>query len=134
MRSNKTLVTLLRKLADLLASEAARNTEFGDRLDELLGDSSRPSPSRHAAPRPDTQLKLPDIHAEWIARGETEFELWLRDQPIATLRALIRRHDLDATRRTSKWRDTEKLSAYIAAQLRSRSARGSSFLRGGATE
>jgi hypothetical protein len=50
---------------------------------------------------------LPDIHAEFKARGESEFQLWLRDQPVAVLRALIRGHDMDAARRTSKWKDAD---------------------------
>ena len=53
---------------------------------------------------------------------------WLRDEPIQALRALIRKHDLDPARRTSKWKEAEKLSEFIADNLRSRLARGASFL------
>lgn len=74
---------------------------------------------------------VPDVYAEFSARGESEFRLWLRDQPTIVLHALIRRHDLDARRRSAKWKDAEKLSEFIADQIRSRLARGSGFLTGG---
>ena len=71
---------------------------------------------------------MPDVHAEWTARGETDFRLWLRDQSIATIRAVIRAQDLDPARRTSKWKDTEKLADFVAEGLRARLSRGSAFI------
>ena len=129
MRKEKALVTMLNSLAKLLSDEAGRNPEFANRLDSILS----PLQPERTAPRPGKpdQLELPDVYAEFSSRGESEFRLWLRDQPVPVLYALIRRHDLDATRRSSKWKDPEKLSAYIADQLRSRLSRGSGFLSGG---
>jgi hypothetical protein len=130
MRKEKALITMLNGLAKLLSDEAGRNPEFANRLDSLLS----PLQPEKAAPRPSNkpdQFDLPDVYAELTARGEREFRLWLRDQPVPVLYALIRRHDLDATRRSSKWKDPEKLSAFIADQLRSRLSRGSGFLSGG---
>ncbi len=75
-------------------------------------------------------LQLPDIHTELSARGDGEFRLWLRDQPTSILRSLIRKHDLDATRRTVKWREPEKLAEFIADGMSARSTRGSAFIRG----
>ncbi|MGH9721859.1 MAG: hypothetical protein ACRD8O_16765 [Bryobacteraceae bacterium] len=130
MRKEKTLATLLNGLAKLLNEEAARNPEFAARLEALLSptvaDSSGRKKPAKAEPR-----NLPDAYAEFAARGDSEFQLWLRDQPTGILHALIRRHDLDATRRSAKWKDAEKLSAFIADQIRSRLARGSGFLRSG---
>ena len=52
----------------------------------------------------------------------------LTGQPVNVLRALIRTHDLDSTRRTVKWKEGEKLAAFIAEGMRARLARGSSFI------
>jgi hypothetical protein len=41
---------------------------------------------------------VPDIYAEQETRGEDEFRLWLRDQTVPVLRAIIRKHDLDSAR------------------------------------
>jgi hypothetical protein len=71
---------------------------------------------------------LPDIHVEWSARGEIDFRLWLRDQPVPILRAVIRAEDWDATRRTVKWKEAEKLADFIADSLRARQSRGSAFI------
>ena len=129
MRKEKVLIKVLRGFVDLVAEEAAHNQEFAARLESLLA----PLPEKAALPKKQAPskptLSLPDIYAERNQRGSSEFRLWLSDQPIGTLRALIRHHDLDATRRTSKWKDAEKLSQFIADQLESRLARGSSFLR-----
>lgn len=128
MRKEKALVALLRDLAGLLADEAARNPEFGARIEQLFeaipnhrkAKQRKASPKRHEA--------VPDVHAEWSARGEKDFRLWLRDQPIPTIRAVIRAQDLDSTRRTVKWKDAEKLAGFVADGLQARLSRGSAFI------
>ena len=128
MRKEKALIGLLRGLVELLAEESERNSEFASKLDVLLSElpEKKPVPRRPAmTPLPES---LPDIYAEWSARGETDFRLWLRDQPIPVLRAVIRAEDLDSTRRTSKWKEAEKLAAFIADSIRARQSRGSAFI------
>lgn len=128
MRKEKTLIVLLRGLVDLLTEESARNAEFASKLDTLLSKlpERKAAPKRSAAsPSPE---RLPDIHAEWNTRGEIDFRLWLRDQPIPVLRAIIRSEDLDATRRTTKWKEVEKLAEFIADSLRARQSRGAAFI------
>ena len=128
MRKEKALINLLEHFVRLVAEEAGRNPEFSAKLDTLLSEvpeGGRPKKPRSRSPK---REELPDIHAEFNSRGQTEFRLWLRDLPVPTLRALIRVHDLDAARRTSKWKDAEKLSAFIAEQTSARASRGSAFL------
>jgi hypothetical protein len=127
MRNEKALIGLLRGMVDLLADEAGRNPDFAARLDALLSVlPARTAPSKKNA-KAEAEA-LPDVHAELAARSEAEFQLWLNGQPVNLLRALIRTHDLDSTRRTVKWKDAEKLAAFIAEGLRARLARGSSFI------
>ena len=129
MRKEKALITMLTGLVDLISDEAARNPEFAERVGSILAPLPKKwAPAKKRRAKSQTE-KLPDIHEEWQARGEPEFRLWLRDQPLEVLRGLIRRNDLDASRRTSKWNDPEKLSGFIADQLRARLSRGSTFLR-----
>jgi len=127
MRNEKALIKLLRGLVDILADEAARNPDFAARLDDVLTGLPKESvkPARQSATQP---AELPDIHAEWNQHNETDFRLWLRDQPMSVLRALVRTHDFDPTRRTTKWKEAEKLADFIADGLKARLARGSSFL------
>ena len=127
MRNEKALIKLLRGLVDILADEAARNPDFAARLDDVLtGLPKEPAkPARQSATQP---AELPDIHAEWNQHNETDFRLWLRDQPMSVLRALVRTHDFEPTRRTTKWKEAEKLADFIADGLKARLARGSSFL------
>ena len=132
MRKEKSLTRLLRGLVDLLAEEAERNPEFAERLDQLLAPIPHKGRSkgrgvRKAAVEPE----VPDIYRERELRGEEEFQFWLRDLPVPLLRAIIRKHDLDSARRTARWKEAEKLGAYIAERLQGRLERGSGFLRGG---
>lgn len=131
MRKEKALIGLLHGLVDLLAEESARNPEFSAKLDALLSElpQRKGASKKMASTQPPEQL--PDIHAERNARGETDFRLWLRGQSIPVLRAIIRTEDLDATRRTAKWKEAEKLAAFIADSLRSRQSRGSAFISRG---
>lgn len=128
MRNEKALIDLLRGLVGLLAEESARNPEFASKLDNLLSElPSKRGASRKIAATPLPEI-LPDIHAEWLARDEIGFRLWLRDQPIPVLRAIIRAEDLDSTRRTAKWKEAEKLATFISDSLRARQSRGSAFI------
>lgn len=127
MRNEKALIKLLRGLVDILADEAARNPDFAERLDDVLAGLSKEA-AKSGKHRPTLPAELPDIHAEWNQHNETDFRLWLRDQPMSVLRALVRTHDFDATRRTTKWKEAEKLADFIADGLKARLARGSSFL------
>lgn len=127
MRNEKALIKLLRSLVDLLGQEAARNPDFADRLDAVLHGLPMDRPK--LAPSKDVSaVDLPDIHGELATRGETDFRLWLRDLPLATLRAIIRAQDFDSTRRTVKWKEPEKLADFITENLRARMAKGSSFI------
>ncbi|MCZ8012982.1 MAG: hypothetical protein O9319_00225 [Gemmatimonas sp.] len=122
-------------MVELLAEESAKNPEFAQRLDDLM--TALPSSKRAAASKPQEKAPkrpAPDVHAEWQARGEAGVRVWLREQPVSDLRAIIQAQDLDPTRRTAKWREAEKLAGYIVDGLRARLARGSSFMATGRTE
>lgn len=129
MRKEKTLTAVLKGLADLIAREAARNPEFAAEVEQLLHAAPDAPAARSGRPTAKDGGQLPDVHEEWNARGETGFRLWLRDQPVPTIRAVIRAEDLDATRRTAKWKDAEKLADFAADGIRGRLSRGSAFIR-----
>jgi hypothetical protein len=128
MRKEKELMALLRGLVDLLAAEAGRNPEFADKLDSLLSAVATRKGSAGQASRKPVSVHIPDLYVEHTARSEDDFRLWLRDLPVPVLHALIRSNDFDPTRRTSKWKEGEKLAAFIADGLRARMARGSAFV------
>ena len=128
MRKEKELIRLLRGLVKLLVEESARNEEFARGLDTLLAELPRKKINPKKKAKKPSPEQLPDIHAEWNAREDTDFRLWLRDLPVPVLRSLIRAEDFDATRRTAKWKEPEKLAEFIADRLRDRQARGSAFI------
>ena len=134
MRKEKALIILLRGLVDLVAEESARNPEFGAKVEDLLSDVPERKPSSKKVVARPPESPLPDIHAEWSNRGEVDFRLWLRDQPILVLRTIIRGQDFDPTRRTVKWKEAEKLAEFIADGLRARLARGSAFIGKGSAD
>jgi hypothetical protein len=133
MRKEKALIALLRDLVALLAEESDRNPTFAARLDEALRAIPDRKPPKPKAPKA-APVELPDFHAELEARGDAEFRHWLREQPIPVLRAFVRAQDLDSTRRTTKWKEAEKLADFIADAVRARLARGATFIgRGSGT-
>lgn len=128
MRKEKILIDLLRGLVELIAEESERNPEFAERLGCVLSAlPEKKTVPKNRAPKPAPE-SLPDIYAEWENRGETELRLWLCEHPIPVLRAIIRTQDMDATRRTTKWKEAEKLAEFIADSLRDRLLRGSAFV------
>ena len=133
MRKEKPLIALLRSLVDLLAEESDRNPKFAARVEALLSGLPDRKVRADAPKSVRSSNPLPDVHAEWTNRGEAEFRLWLRDQPISVLREVIRRQDLDPTSRTAKWKESERLAQFIADGLGARLARGSAFIGRGPT-
>lgn len=132
MRKEKQLIEMLRRLVSLLAEESARNPEFAIEVETLLSAL----PERRLTRVPPQKREKPvalDVHAEWSSRGEAEFRLWIKDQSIPALRAVISSEDIDPTRRTAKWKDAEKLAEFIADGLSARSSRGSAFMSRSAT-
>lgn len=134
MRKEKALIVLLRGLVDLLADESARNPEFSSELDILLSGLPARTTLAKKATKTLPPEHLPNIHAEWNVLGETDFRLWLRNQPVPVLRSVIRTEDLDATRRTAKWKEAEKLADFITEKFQARQARGSAFIGRGTRE
>lgn len=128
MRKEKTLIDLLRNLVHLLTEESARNPEFSSKLDILLSKLPEKKSTVKKTTRAIPPEHLPDIHSEWNAREETDFRLWLREQPVPVLRAIVSAEDLDATRRSAKWKEAEKLANFIADSLRARQSSGSAFI------
>ncbi len=121
------MTVLLRNLVALLEEESDRNPAFAARLDEVLTPVHERKLARPKAPKSEP-IPLPDLHAELAARGESEFRHWLRKEPLPVMRALIRAHDLDPARRTTKWKEAEKVADFIVDALRARLARGSAFI------
>jgi hypothetical protein len=128
MRRENAVIRFARGLIDLVADEASRNPGFAQQLDQLFESLFQKRQKAEKLAPLNAGFALPDIYAEWRARGETEFRLWLAEQPVAALRQVIREHELDPARRTEKWRDEEKLSGFIADQLQTRLKRGSGFM------
>ena len=94
MRRESTVIRFARGLVDLIAEEAATKSDFAQRLEGLFNCQFERKPKEQKPVSSKEPMELPDIYAEWRARGETEFRLWLRDQPVSVLRMLIRRTDL----------------------------------------
>lgn len=128
MRKEKVLIKVLRDIADLLSEESSRNPQFANRLEVILSEVGRRNETSRRTPSTELDDRVLDIHSEWNNRGEAEFRLWLRDQPLAVIRSIIRQQDFDPTYKTTKWRETEKLSDFIANGLRARLSRGSAFI------
>jgi len=122
------MIALLQGLSALLDDEASSNPAFAAKLDALIRPPEKPS---GASPKTSTKPKgidVPDVHAELAARGDEDFRAWLCTQPADVLKAIIRRQDLDPSRRSSKWKDEKKLANFIADGLRARLSRGSAFI------
>lgn len=132
MRNEKVLLNLLKGLVSVVQEEAEKNPEFANRLDQLMATV----PSKEASGKRFRQAVtvVPDVYSEFASRGENDFKAWLTSQRLDTLKAIVRKHDFDATRRTSKLKDTTKLVELITSQIRARSARGSGFLSDPAEE
>lgn len=132
MRKEKVLTGVLHDVANLIAEESAHNSVFAAKLETILTNRINGlSKKKTAVRKPDTTTSLehpPDIHAEWADRGETDFRLWLCNQPLPVLRAVIRNEDLDAARRTTKWKEAEKFADFITESLLNRQTRGAAFM------
>lgn len=129
MRKEKVITKLLQKLARLVGEEAERNPEFAEKLGELLDELPQTKQRTKKKSKRVPKSPVPNIYDEWNKRDEADFRLWLCNLQLETLRAIISSNDFDPARRSSRWKDTEKLSTFITDQLLSRMSRGSSFMK-----
>jgi hypothetical protein len=83
---------------------------------------------KEKGPKPPSDEQLPDVFAETQARTPEDCEQWLAGFEIPVLKGLVRKHDLDSSGRSRKWREPEKFAKLIAEQIRARMQRGSAFL------
>jgi hypothetical protein len=134
MRKEKALIGLLRGLVDLISEESERNLEFAGRVEALLCDLPDKKTTLAKQKKPKQAEDVPDIYVEWNTRGDTEFLVWLKGQPIPILKAIIRVQDLDPTHKSTRWRKPEKFAEFIAEGLDKRLSRGSAFMRGKSDE
>ncbi len=132
MREKNLLIRILRDLASLIEDEASKNPAFGSRLEAVLQEVPRREKKR-ATRKVIRDDQLPDLFLEAKARSASDFEHWLASLNIPVLKALVRKHDLDSSRRTQKWHEPEKFAKLIAEQIQARMQRGSAFLSSGAS-
>jgi hypothetical protein len=128
MREEKLIIRILRDLATAVAEEMSLNPRFAERVGTILSEvpsNKKPTKSEKKAEEED----LPDPFIEAKARTPVEFELWLKDLEIPILKSLIRKHDLDSSKKWQKWREPEKFAKLIADQIQARMQRGSAFMR-----
>jgi hypothetical protein len=132
MREEKVLIRLLRQLTGLIEQEAESNPNFAEKLEAILAPLPTRTPITRTQRNKAEISDLPDIFAERKTRGEQEFEFWLGDLGTPILRALIKHHGFDPSKRSQKWKEPEKLARLLSDQLSARLSRGKSFLKPGA--
>jgi hypothetical protein len=128
MRKEQVVTRILRDIAHLIAEEAAVNQPFAAKLDAIIGELGQ---RKKAAIRRVRDHDVPDIFEAAAEKNDEEIEMWLSGLDIATLKAIIRKHDFDTSKRTQRWREPTKFAKLITEQRRARLRRGSAFLGSG---
>lgn len=127
MRKDQILTRILRELAHLVAEEAEANESFATKLDIIIGDLGAKKKRTLKAQRV-SDHELPDVFAAALSKTDEELEMWLGTLDLPVLKAIVRKHEFDASKRTQRWREPQKFAQFITSQLRSRLRRGASFL------
>ncbi len=122
MLTPKNLRQRLRRLADLLADEAERNTEFGSMLADLLGVQSAQD-----KPKKSEKFRVPDPFDAFRARGHDGFREWLDALSVQELRAIVRQQRFDPSRLSDKWKTKRRFTQLIMDRVESRSKQGDVF-------
>jgi hypothetical protein len=133
MQTSKKLERVLWDLVALLEDEAGRNPEFAARLEAIVAPLPERAVKRTAKTRREECVAVPDVLAEFQAKGEEEFRFWLRDFDLRTLKAIVKRNGFDPARATQRWTDPDKFVSLICSQVKSHLERGSAFLPPSAT-
>ena len=129
MSNSKTLVGILRGLAQLVEEEAEKSPDFAARLDAVLAPvrSRSQLTIREGKVRPRIS-NIPDVLTALEEKGEDEFKFWLRNYDISVLKSIIKANGFDVSRTSQKWKDPDKLQKLILEQASARLRRGSGFL------
>jgi hypothetical protein len=115
---------VLRKLADLIADEAERDSGFAAALSDVLGSSPSPvQPARRAT----NAVSIPDPFDVYRTKNPEEFRTWLNGLTIDELRAIVREHRFDPSRLSDRWKTKERFIKVISERVESRSKQGDVF-------
>lgn len=123
MQRTQTLTKLFKQLAELVAREAESNPAFAAELDAILAPLPKPTAKAKGKVHP-----VPDIFAEFEAKGEEEFSFWLRALDLATLKAIVKENGFDPSKTAHRWKEADKFVPLIVEQTVARLKRGSAFL------
>jgi hypothetical protein len=126
MQPTKKLTPILRNLLSLVDEEAARNSEFAARLEDIMAELPI-SPARPPRP-PSPTVEIPDVFAALQEKGDVEFGFWVRTLDLVTLKAVIRSNGFDPAKASQRWTDPDKFVALVVEQTVARLKRGSAFL------
>ncbi|WP_250527646.1 hypothetical protein [Caballeronia sp. GAWG2-1] len=112
------------EVASAVPAYAAAEAEAAAADADADGDADAVPTLRARSPK----TALPDVHKEFAKLGDEGLRIWLRSLAVDTLRAIIRREDMDAARRASRWKDVGRLAEFIADALEVRRNRGAAFI------
>lgn len=119
----KELRLILRELADLVADEAEQNPKFAAKLENFLVSSRELKPRK--AKKDETPII--DPFEAFTNKGSEQFQEWLQTLSIEDLRAVVRQHRLDPSRKSDRWKNKDKLIDLITKRVADRSQQGTAF-------
>lgn len=120
------LITFLgtwQKLLEVVQQEVECNPEFAERLQAALGETLLADTRE--------RLRHTSIDPFEILRehGEAGLGSWLVSQEPLILRTIIKTYTLDPGKKTSGWRERERLAEFILERMRQRIQQGRVFLQ-----
>jgi len=129
MQSTQKLVNAFRNLLALLEEEAARNSAFAARLEEISSPLTALPKKREAKKKSAGPAETPpDLFAVRQEKGEEEFHFWLRSLSLRVLKAIVKANGFDPGKTSQRWTEPDKYVELIAEQTAARLRRGSAFL------
>ena len=127
--------TILRRLANAIADQAAANPEFDAEirliLDQSPQDALRNRPDRSVSMK--TKDIVHDPFEAWEQKRE-DFPAWLETLSVSELRAIVRTNGFDPARLSDRWRSKGRFIDLISRRVESRKSQGDVFLRYGEGE
>lgn len=133
------LTRVLRRLAEVVATEAERNPEFATRLSSVLeihrGPASSVGPRsssggagsgvRRGNRRPPAAIDPLPL----MEQGEDVLRTALGSLDIEQLKDVIAEHGMDTSKLALKWKDRSRLEDLIVSTVRDRLSKGDAFRR-----
>ena len=121
--ANKDVITMWKKISEIIANEISTNTDFAKKISDVFGDEVSVEIPKRKNRRPPAKIEPFSL----LEQGEDKLSKALAELSIDELKDVISANGMDTSKLAMKWKDRDRLEKHIIEATKRKSSRGEAF-------